>query len=88
MEMERSMLKAEHLPNDYWAETISCATYIFNRCRTRSVQNVVLEEAWGGRKHSVTDMRVFGCVEYSHAPYELRNKLDNKGEKMHICWIQ
>jgi len=52
-----------------------------NRCPTKSVRNVVLEEAWSGRKHSVTHMRFFLCVEYAHLPDELRNKLDNKGEK-------
>eukprot|EP00253_Pinus_taeda_P033019 PITA_33019 len=28
MDMARSMLKAKHLPNDYWAEAVNCATYI------------------------------------------------------------
>lgn len=79
--MARSMLKAKHLSNEYWAEAISCAAYIMNRCPTKSVMNMVLEEAWTGRKHSVTHMRVFGCVAYAHVPDELRRKLDNKGEK-------
>ena len=42
---------------------------------------MVLEETWSGRKHSVTHMRVFGCVEYAHVPDELRKKLENKWEK-------
>ena len=52
-----------------------------NRCPTKSVMNMVPEEAWTGRKHSVTHMRVFGCVAYAHVPDELRRKLYNKGEK-------
>ena len=64
-----------------WAEAIACATYILNRCLTKSIQNIVPEEAWSGRKHSVTHMRFFGCVAYSHVSDELRKKLDNKGEK-------
>lgn len=79
--MARSMLKAKHLSNEYWAEAISCAAYIMNRCPTKSVMNMILEEAWIGRKHNVTHMRVFGCVAYAHVPDELRRKLDNKGEK-------
>ena len=43
--------------------------------------NRVPEEAWSGRKKFFTHMRVFGCVSYAHVPDELRNKLDNKGEK-------
>eukprot|EP00253_Pinus_taeda_P009530 PITA_09530 len=35
MDMARSMLKAKHLPNDYWAEAVNCAAYILNRCPTK-----------------------------------------------------
>ena len=30
MDMVRSMLKAKHLPNEYWAEVVSCGAYILN----------------------------------------------------------
>eukprot|EP00253_Pinus_taeda_P018564 PITA_18564 len=76
-----SMIKIKHFPNDYWAEVVACVAYILNRCPTKSVQNIVPKEAWSGRKHSVTHMRVFGCVAYAHVPDELRKKLDNKAEK-------
>eukprot|EP00253_Pinus_taeda_P032694 PITA_32694 len=79
--MARSMLKAKHLPNDYWAEAIHCAVYILNRCPTKAVMNRVLEEAWSGRKQGVTHMKVFGRVAYAHIPDQLRRKLDSKGEK-------
>eukprot|EP00253_Pinus_taeda_P009205 PITA_09205 len=79
--MARSMLKAKHLPNDYWAEAVNCAAYILNRCPTKAVMNRVPEEAWSGRKQGVTHMRVFGCVAYAHIPDQLRRKLDSKGEK-------
>ena len=81
IEMARSMMKEKNLPNDYWAKVVSCVAYILNRCPTKSVQNVVPEDAWSGRKHSVTHMRVFGCVAYAHVLDELKKKLDNKGEK-------
>eukprot|EP00253_Pinus_taeda_P026417 PITA_26417 len=50
MDMARSMLKAKHLPNEYWAEAVNCAAYTLNRCPTKAVMNKVLEEAWSGRK--------------------------------------
>jgi len=81
MDMARSMLKAKHLPNDYWAEAVHCAAYILNRCPTKSVMNRVLEEAWSGTKQGVTHMKVFGCVAYAHILDQLRKKLDSKGEK-------
>ena len=42
---------------------------------------MVPEKVWSGIKHSVTHMRIFGCVAYAHVLDELRKKLDNKGEK-------
>eukprot|EP00253_Pinus_taeda_P004978 PITA_04978 len=81
MDMARSMLKAKHLANNYWAEAVNCAAYILNRCPTKAVMNKVLEEAWSGRKQGVTHMKVFGCVAYAHIPDQLRRKLDSKGEK-------
>eukprot|EP00253_Pinus_taeda_P020884 PITA_20884 len=81
MDMARSMLKAKHLPNEYWAKAVNCVAYILNRCPTKAMMNKVPEEAWSGRKQGVTHMRVFGCVGYAHIPDQLRRKLDSKGEK-------
>ena len=81
MEMARSMLKAKNLSNDFWAEAIACAAYILNRSPTKSVKNTIPQEAWNGKKHNVSHLRVFGCVAYSLVPAELRRKLDDKSEK-------
>eukprot|EP00253_Pinus_taeda_P027098 PITA_27098 len=81
LDMVRSMLKAKHLPHEYWAEAITCTVYILNRCPTKAVMNRIPEEAWSGQKQTVTHMRVFGCVAYAHVPNQLRRKLDSKGEK-------
>ena len=42
---------------------------------------MIPEKAWSGRKHSVSHMRIFGCVAYTHVRDEFRIKLYNKGEK-------
>ena len=81
MDMVRSMLKAKHLPNEYWAEAVNCAAYILNGCPTKVVMNRVPKEAWSGIKQHVTHMKFFGCVAYARVPDQLRNKLDSKGEK-------
>ena len=81
MEMARSMLAAKHLPNEYWGEAVATAVYIMNRCPTKSVKNKVPQEAWTGMNHSVSHLKVFGCVAYAHIPYELRRKPDKKGQK-------
>eukprot|EP00253_Pinus_taeda_P025062 PITA_25062 len=66
LDMVRSMLKAKHLPHEYWAEAVTCVFYILNRCPTKVVLNRILEEAWSGQKKTLTHMRVFGCVAYAH----------------------
>ena len=50
MEMERSMFKEKNFLNDYRAEAIACTTYIINRFPAKIIMNIVLEEAWSGRK--------------------------------------
>ena len=52
-----------------------------NRCPTKSVKNKFPQEAWTGMNHSVSHLKVFGCVAYAHIPDELRKKLDKKGQK-------
>ena len=79
--MARSMLKAKNFQNYYWVEAVSCASYIINRCPTKSVMNRVPKESWSGTKKFVTHMRVFGCATCAHVLDQLRKKLDNKGEK-------
>ena len=81
MEMAHNMLAAKHLPNEYWGEAITTATYIMNRCPTKSVKNKVPQEAQMGMNHSVSHLKFFGCVAYAHMPDELRKKLDKKGQK-------
>ena len=78
MEMARSMMKAKHLPNEFWAEVVACAVYILNRCPTKSVKDKVPQEAWSNKKHNVSHLRVFGCIAYAHVPTENGKKLDNK----------
>ena len=84
--MVKSMLKEKHFPHEYWAEAVTCAVYILNRCPTKAVMNKIPEEAWSGKKKIVTHMRVFGCVAYAHVPDQLRKKLDSKGEKC-LYWL-
>eukprot|EP00253_Pinus_taeda_P031401 PITA_31401 len=79
--MVTSMVKAKHLPHEYWVEAVTCVVYILNRCPTKVVMNKIPEEAWSGQKETVAHMRVFSCVAYAHVPDQLRKKLDSKGEK-------
>jgi transposase InsO family protein len=56
LNMARSLLKAKKLPKQYWAEVVSCAVYLLNRCPTRSMEGFTPEEAWSGYKPNVTHL--------------------------------
>uniref|UniRef100_A0A5B7C2K8 Putative polyprotein n=1 Tax=Davidia involucrata TaxID=16924 RepID=A0A5B7C2K8_DAVIN len=81
VEMACSMLKGKNLTKVFWAEAVSCAVYILNRCPTKSVLDMTPEEAWSSYKPNVEVLGVFGCVAYAHVPAEKRKKFDGKGEK-------
>ena len=42
---------------------------------------MVPQQAWSGKIHSISYLKVFGCITYAHVPKESRNKLDDKNEK-------
>ena len=75
------MMAAKHLSNEYWVEAVTIVVYIMNRCPTKSVNNKFPQEAWTCMNHSVSNLKVFGCVAYAHLLDELRRKLDKKGHK-------
>ena len=81
MEMARSMLYHANLPQKFWAEAISTAAYLRNRCPTSSFKGATPYERWFGVKPDVEHLRVFGCNVYVHIPDEKRRKLDAKAVK-------
>ena len=81
MEMSRSMLLDAKLPKKVWAESVSTAVYLRNRCPTKAVKGKTLYEALYGKKPNVNHLRVFGCDAYTHIPKDERSKLDSKARK-------
>ena len=81
VEMARSMIHAQRLGHEFWAEAVCNAVYVRNRCPTKAVEGKTPEEAWSGRMPHVSHMRVFGCVAYAKVPDQRRTKLDAKGVK-------
>ena len=81
VEMSRSMLLDAKLSQKFWAEAVTTATYLRNRCPTRAVDGKTSYEAWHGEKPRVKHLRVFGCDAYAHVPKDERSKLDSKARK-------
>ena len=81
MEMVHRIMVAKHFPNEYWVEVVATVIYIMNQDPMNSVKNIIPQESSTSMKHSVSHLKVFGCVTYAHVPNEMRRKLDNKGYK-------
>ena len=81
VEMARSMIHAQHMKLEFWAEAVVNAVYVRNRCPTRALPSITPEEAWSGKKPCISHLRVFGCIAYAMVGDEKRGKLDAKGTK-------
>lgn len=77
----RTMMQHAQMPKQFWEEAIKTAAYLINRSPTSNPEKVTPAEIWYGRKPDISNLRVFGCIAYSHIPKELRNKFDAKAEK-------
>ncbi len=78
MECARSMIRAQGLHLEFWAEAVNTAVYIKNRCPTKALESKTSQEAWTGRKPDVSHLRVFGCKAFAHILDEKRSKLKSK----------
>lgn len=58
------------------------AVYMLNKCPTKRLGSMVLEEAWSEHKLSVKHFKIFGSLCYKLVPDQRRKKLDDKSEKM------
>lgn len=81
IEMVRSMLSGCKMSQVFWAEALSTAVCIRNRCPTKAVQGKTPYEALTGKKPKVGHLRVFGCAAYFHIAKDERHKLDSKSRK-------
>lgn len=82
LDRARTMLiHSKTLDKQFWGEAVLTATHITNRSPTSCLDKTPYE-MWEGKKPSVSYMRIFGCVAYSHIPQQLRKKLDSRSQKL------
>ena len=61
VEIARTMLIDSDLPKNFWAEAVSTACYVTNRCLIRSILNKTPYELLNNRKPKLSYLRAFGC---------------------------
>lgn len=73
--LSRAMIIACKLPLKFWQEAASTVCYIRNRTPV-GPEGKTPEEAFTGRKPSISHLKVWGCLAYARVPKENReNKL-------------
>jgi hypothetical protein len=78
--MARSMLQHAKLPLRFWGFAVETACYLRNRMPI-GLDGKCPEEAFTGRKVSVSHARTFGCIAYADIPKEVRGKLEPVARK-------
>jgi hypothetical protein len=74
------MLHEKELPKKLWAEAANTSVYLLNRMPTRALQKKTPFEAWFGYKPDLQQLKIFGCICFTHVPQVKRDKLDKKSE--------
>jgi len=78
MECAKSMIRAQGLDLEFWAEAVNKAVYINNRCPTKALDSKTLQKTWTDIKPNVSHLRIFGYKTYAHILDEKISKLKSK----------
>ncbi|KAH0755142.1 hypothetical protein KY290_025412 [Solanum tuberosum] len=62
----RTMLLDRNLPDHFWAEVVSIACHILNRCLIRPILKKTPYELWRGKKPNISYLHPFGCKYFIH----------------------
>ena len=68
MERARSILSGVGLGQEFWVEAVDTTCYLVNMSPSSALEDKTPQEAWIGKKPSLSCLRVFGCDAYVHVP--------------------
>jgi len=74
-------LHDQGLPFFLWVEACSTTVYLQNRSPHKALGSKTPAEAFTTRRPNVGHLRIFGCLTFSHVPFEKRTKLDPTTKK-------
>jgi len=80
--MARTMMIANKITNQFWAEAINNVCYTINRCMFRPMLDKTPYELLKDSKPNISHLRVFGCKCFIHnIGKNLLGKFDAKSDK-------
>lgn len=65
MNTARCLMIESGIDQDLWAEAVSTATYLRNRCPSIAIDGSTPQEMWSGEQN-LKNLRVFGCRAWAH----------------------
>jgi hypothetical protein len=81
VEMARCMMIQSQLSPSFWAEAISTANYLRNRCPSRSINAQTPHKLWTGKDFSVKHFQIFGTKGYRLDKTPNKGKFDPRSKK-------
>ena len=78
--MARCMIHEKDLLKEYQAEVTNTVVFLLNRLPTKAVNGMTPFKAWYGFKPNLKNMKIFGCLCFTHMPQIKRDKLNKKSE--------
>ena len=75
MEHARSMRLHTSLPLQFWADAV-VSVYLINKGPSSSLDGIILEEEWTGKKVNYSFLKTFGCEAFVHIDKENRTNLE------------
>lgn len=79
VEMARCLMLQAELPKSLWAEAVNAATFLRDRCPTKSLENKTPYEVWFGEKPYVGFLRVIRSKVIALNKNGRNKKFDSKG---------
>jgi hypothetical protein len=81
MELARSMRLHAGFPLQFWVDVVDTGVYLINRGPSSSLDGIIPEEEWIGKKVNYSFLKTFGCEAFVHIDKENRTKLEAKSKK-------
>jgi len=81
VEAARCLLIQSGLPQSFWAEAVSAANYVRNRCPSKSLNGRTPYEVWYGEKPSVRHLKEFGTRVLVLDKSQNKGKFDDRSKE-------
>ena len=81
MEHAMSMRLHASFPLQFWEDVVDTIVYLINRGPSRSLDGIIPEDSWIGKKVNYSFLKTFGCEAFFHIHKENRKTLEEKSKK-------